>query len=413
MNFSDGGGGAARAVHRLHEALDAAGVACTMKVRVKRRANASIDGPAGPVSRMGEALRIRAGWALQLLQRSRDTAVRSANLLPSDWSRAINGGDADVVHLHWLGNDTMSIADIGRIEKPVVWTLHDMWAFCGSEHLADTGPSARWRGGYDAKNRPPGQAGLDLDRLVWRRKRSAWRRHYHLVTPSRWLGECAASSALLSDWPRRTIANVLDTARFAPMEQAAARRALGLREHGPLVLFGGGRSDPNKGYDLLVSAFAELARAAPGVRPYCVAFGDPPPRFPEPAALPVHWLGRIDDDAQLARLYSAADVTVVPSRLENLPQVATEAQACGCPVVAFSVGGIPDAVEHEVSGFLATPFVPSELARGISWVLAHRERHLALREQARRRALRLWSPQVVTHKHLEAYAAAIGARSVN
>jgi hypothetical protein len=147
VNFSDAGGGAARAAHRLHEALDAAGIACTMKVRDKRRANASIDGPAGPVSRMSDALRIRAGWALQRLQCSADTAVRSVNLLPSDWSRAINGSDADVVHLHWLGNDTMSISDIGRIEKPVVWTLHDMWAFCGSEHLADTGPSARWRGG--------------------------------------------------------------------------------------------------------------------------------------------------------------------------------------------------------------------------------------------------------------------------
>jgi glycosyltransferase involved in cell wall biosynthesis len=265
----------------------------------------------------------------------------------------------------------------------------------------------------DAENRPPGQLGLDLDRLVWRRKRSAWRRRYQLVTPSRWLGECAASSALLSDWPCRTIPNVLDTARFAPTEQAAARRALGLPEIGPLVLFGGGRSDPNKGYDLLLAAFAELARAAPRERPYCVAFGDPPPRLPEPAALPIRWLGRIDDDVQLARLYSAADVTVVPSRLENLPQAATEAQACGCPVVAFSVGGLPDAVEHEVTGFLAEPFVPSELARGISWVLADRERHLALRERARARALRLWSPQVVTQKHLEAYAAAIGAQGVN
>jgi glycosyltransferase involved in cell wall biosynthesis len=77
--------------------------------------------------------------------------------------------------------------------------------------------------------------------------------------------------------------------------------------------------------------------------------------------------------------------------------------------VAFSVGGLADAVEHEVTGFLAQPFVPSELARGVAWVLADRERHLRLSEQARARALRLWSPGVVTSRYLEVYAAAIAA----
>jgi glycosyltransferase involved in cell wall biosynthesis len=192
------------------------------------------------------------------------------------------------------------------------------------------------------------------------------------------------------------------------MDQATARRSLGLPETGSVVLFGGGRSDPNKGYELLMAALADLARTFPDARPHCIAFGDPPPAA-EPGALPVHWLGPIEDDARLAKLYSAADVTVVPSRLENLPQIATEAQSCGCPVVAFSVGGLRDAVEHEVTGFLAAPYVPAELARGIAWALSDRERGGSLREKARARALRLWSPSVVVPQLLEVYAAAIAA----
>jgi glycosyltransferase involved in cell wall biosynthesis len=409
VSYADAGGGAARAALRWHEALAAAGIISRMKVRVKARPNASIDGPDGALLRLGQNLRVRAGWSLQLLQRSPDAALRSANLVPSAWSRAINASDADVVHLHWLGNDTMSIADIGHISKPVVWTLHDMWAFCGSEHLADTAPSARWREGYFRNNRSEGDMGLDLDRLVWQRKREAWLRPYHLVTPSRWLGDCAASSALLRRWPCTTIPNVLDTARFAPMDQAAARRSLGLPETGRVLLFGGGRSDANKGYDLLAAALAELKHAAAGAAPYCVAFGGPPPAMKE-GAPPIQWLGRFDDDERLARLYSAADVTVVPSRLENLPQIATEAQSCGCPVVAFSVGGLADAVEHEGTGFLARPYAPAELARGITWVLKDAERHRRLRESARARAVRLWSPAVVVPRLLDVYAAAIGAR---
>lgn len=404
INFADGGGGAARAAYRLHEALRAAGVQSRMKVRRKRTRDASVLGPAGALAEAGERVRVAAGAALQRLQRSADAMVRSANLLPSAWAKTIDESDADVVHLHWLGQDTMSIEDIGRLRKPVVWTLHDMWAFCGAEHYAGTGAAARWREGYRAGNRATGHAGLDLDRFVWERKRRAWRRPWLLAAPTRWLGACASASALLSGWPCRVIPNALDTRRFAPADRAASRRALGLPESAPVVLFGGGSADPIKGYDLLVLALEELARAL-GTRPHCAAFGDAPRRDAAAGRYPVRWLGRIGDDEQLARLYSAADAMVVPSRLDNLPQTATEAQACGCPVVGFAVGGMADAVEHGVTGFLAQPLEPAELARGIAWVLEQGGR--GLRERARERAVRLWSPAAVVPQYLELYAAAI------
>lgn len=386
VNYSDRGG-AARAAFRLRDALADAGVAGEMRLRSRGE---------------GHGLRAKAGWALQLLQRPDDGALRSANLLPSGWARQINRSDADIVHLHWVGNDTLSIEDIGRIGKPVVWTLHDMWAFCGSEHLAETGPAARWRQGYRRGNRPPGFAGLDLDRMVWERKRSAWRRPVFLAAPSRWLAGCALSSALLSGWPCRVIPNVLDTAKFAPQDRLAARRETGLPERGPIVLFGGGAVDRNKGYDLLVAALEAASRSL-GRPPVCVALGDPPP---DPSPIPIRWLGRIDDDARLALLYSAADVAVVPSRLENLPQAATEAQSCGCPVVAFDVGGLADAVEHEVTGFLAPPHDAFALGRGLAWVLGEGD----LRERCRERALRLWSAPAVIPQYLELYRAALAAR---
>jgi glycosyltransferase involved in cell wall biosynthesis len=412
VTFADGGGGAARAAYRLHSALRGAGVDSRMKVRVKTRCDASVSGPRGWAARIATDLRVRAGGALRRLQGGSGFGLRSPNLLPSRWARSINESGADVVNLHWLGADTMSVADIGRIEKPVVWTLHDMWAFCGAEHITDAGPSARWRLGYDAGNRPAGQLGLDLDLLVWRRKRSAWRRPFVLVTPSRWLGQCAAASALFSGSDYETIPNVLDTGRFAPADPAAARRALGLPEAGPIVLFGAheARSDPNKGYDLLRDALAELDRLGLAPRPSCVAFGEAIPGGADAGPFPVRWVGRIDDDAELARLYSAADVTVVPSRIENLPQTATEAQACGCPVVAFATGGLPEAVEHGATGYLAAPFAPADLARGIAWVLADPERHAQLRMRARERAVRSWSPAVITPRYLDTFSRAIAAQ---
>jgi glycosyltransferase involved in cell wall biosynthesis len=303
----------------------------------------------------------------------------------------------------------MSVRDIGRIRKPVIWTLHDMWPFCGTEHLASDVPSARWRTGYEVGNRPDGQSGLDLDRLVWRLKRRAWPRPYALVTPSNWLGECAEQSALLAGWPRGVIPNPLDTRLFSPQDRDEARRELQLPRDVPIVLYGAvlARKDPRKGYDLLKASLASLAHRPGAAKPLCVAFGEAGASDGVPGGVTVKWVGRVDDDEKLARLYSAADVMVVPSRLENLAQTATEAQACGCPVAGFAVTGMPDAVAHGETGYLARAFDADDLARGIAWILDDAHGRRRLRVAARERAVRLWSSGSVAERYVSAFAKAI------
>ena len=128
---------------------------------------------------------------------------------------------------------------------------------------------------------------------------------------------------------------------------------------------------------------------------------------PPQLGLPLHWLGHLSDDVTLSILYSAVDVTVVPSRQENLPQSGTEAQACGCPVVAFNTTGLKDIVEHEQTGYLAEAYKTEDLARGIMWVLEDKDRHSKLSVQARQRAVSLWSHEVVVPQYLEVYGRAI------
>lgn len=408
---SDTHGGAARASYRLHRALNAGGHASRMCVAVKESADRTVAEPDGALASAWSLIRPGLANALMRLQRTPDNAWRSPAMFPSGLGRAINRCDADVVNLHWVGEETMSVEEIGRIAKPVVWTMHDMWPFCGAEHYAPEGAHARWRSGYAPGTRDAAARGLDIDAWVWRRKHNAWR-PCQLVAPSRWLADCARASALTRDWPVAVVPNVLDTEVFRPCSDASARDKLGLPPAAPLLLFGAasGTREPRKGWDLLVAALALLATDHPDL--VCIVAGENEPASAPKLALPVRWLGHVRDAAELAHLYGTVDVTVVPSRQENLPQMATEAQACGCPVVAFASTGLPDAVEHGVTGYLAEPFVPADLARGIAWVLADRERHLRLRAQARERAARLWSPGVVTRRYLELYAAAIEAHRV-
>lgn len=203
------------------------------------------------------------------------------------------------------------------------------------------------------------------------------------------------------------IPNPLDTRQFQPWPKDLARDILNLPPSVPLVLFGaiGGSKDPRKGWDLLQPALVFVLNQLPCVQG--AIFGQSEPANPPQIGLPLHWLGHFHDDATLALAYSAADVMVVPSRQETFGQTASEAQSCGCPVVAFDCTGLPDVVEHGVTGYLARPYELEDLAKGIRWVLEDPERHARLSAAARERAVRLWSPEVVVPQYLRVYESAI------
>lgn len=373
-----------------------------MRVSRKHGDESSIHGSKGKKAALPIA-RSALGDLLPALQRTSNPVLHSPSWLPCRLDRELNASDADLLHLHWVQGEMLSIEAIGRLRKPMVWTLHDCWAFSGSEHYPNGPDDLRYRQGYHRHNRPPSHGGLDLDRWCWQRKRRRWRRPIQLVCPSRWLAGCVQRSALLAHWPLRVIPYPLPTNVYRPWPQALARKLFGLPETGPLLLFGaiGGSRDPRKGWDLLEAALRQLAPTLPGLQ--AVVFGQSEPPDPPRLGLPVHYVGPVHDDQSLALLYSAADVMVVPSRMDNLPQTATEAQSCGVPVVAFNATGLPDAVEHQRTGYLATPYDPADLAHGIGWVLEEPERHRHLAATARQRAVDLWTPKRIAGDYANLY----------
>ena len=387
VSHSDGGGGAGRAAHRLLRSLRSDGVEATLAGDSLSSHDPDVIPLGGPFDR-----RVRLGieQLADKIVRPRDARNFSAAASGALTPRLVRKTGASVVNVHWTGYGAASIAQMGRLNTPAVWTLHDMWTLGGGEHYYDPGDE-----------RANGSWVID-------RKERHWRQPRLLITPSTWLREQAAKSPIVSHWPIRVIPNPLDLTIFTPRDSSAAKLSLGLNPRIPVVLFAltNDLSDQRKGADLLVEALHKLHTRWPTTQPqpHVATLGhERAPMSWTGLPFDTHWLGRTFDDEHIVLSYAAADVIVVPSRMDNLPQVATEAAACGRPVVAFDIGGLSDAVEDRRSGYLARPENPEDLANGLLWVLSTPDKALQLADQARQKAEREWSFSRISGLYQEAF----------
>jgi glycosyltransferase involved in cell wall biosynthesis len=424
VNASDISGGAARAAYRIHRSLvehgEPIGVQSQMRAIIQQADDPTlIGGPPLGQRAIGRRIHLRLAQQARRGFRTGNSTLHSiawpATGLGRELEHRHRQGQADLVHLHWLGDTTLSIEEIGLLPMPLVWTLHDQWAFCGAEHYTSPpqpGESAssdeRFAEGYTPSSRLSHEAGPDLNRRTWLRKRRAWTRSMHIVCPSTWMADCARRSALTADWPITVIPNPIDLVAWAPLDQRQARALLRLPQDQPLVLFGavGGTADRRKGADLLLEALQRLRVQVAGTpleQLELVVFGQSRPAQPPDLGFPIHYSGRLHDDISLRLLYAAADVFVIPSRQDNLPNTGIEAQACGTPVVAFRTGGLVDIVADHSTGALADPFDPASLANAIRWVFEDPQRRQELGSSARQRAELLWSPARVAGLYGEVY----------
>jgi len=411
LSHSDGGGGAGRASYRLLQAIGCAGVDVSMQVDFKNTDDPRVLGPRSIDRNLGRRARITVEEIPAYVARFPQPRLFSPGLASAVSARSINASDADVVNLQWINFGFLSVRQIGAINKPLTWNMHDMWAFTGGLNYDDDSADARWREGFPSRQTPGAGQWWDVDRWVWRRKVRHWKRRIHLIASSSWMASLAQSSPLTCDWPVSVIPNPVDTSMYAPGSREAAREFLGLPNDASVVtaFFPGDLDDPRKGFDLFVDALHALAdkTANSGRAIHIVIAGHTAPSAgADLAGFRTHWLGYLDDSRAIAA-YRASDVMVVPSRRDNSPQAATEALACATPVVAFDVSGLPDFVEHEGTGYLATPFDAQDMANGIHQVLSRDALRRAMSAAAREHAEQRWSYAAVGAAHAELFARTI------
>ena len=428
---SDINGGAARAAFRVHECLldknysQDNSFSSYMRVINKFSNNDSVKGGIPNNNKF----RYFCQKALNYFSRSIYTSSNK-NTFSTAWpstglgnelNKLYLGKKIDIVTLHWLGNHCLSVKEIGNLKMPVTWRLADQWAFCGCEHYdEDFANQVRdqdelmYINGYKSKIKKS----FDLNKINFSLKKKYWKKPITIIAPSKWIAKCAQKSDLFKNFPVSVIPTPLNLSKWAPIDRNFAREVLQLPQEKKLLLFGAvdAVSNTRKGGDLLIEAIKSLERNNYGIdreNIELVIFGQNkiPKNFD--VNLRVHNAGFIDNDIVLRLYYSACDVFIIPSRQDNLPGTGLEAHACGTPVVGFNIGGIPEIIDHHVTGAIVKSFDAKSLSEEIAWVIKDELRLDYLSKAARSRAVELWNKEKISRMYFNLYLDVINRKQSN
>ena len=397
-------GGAAIAAMRLHEALLHKGIDPQLYVQIKTRAYPTTLSITSDFRIRNTSMRTLIDRSPIFLYKNLKTTAWSPAWLPNPVSKRITALNPDIVHLNWICGGFIPVHELQKITKPIVWTLHDMWPMTGGCHY--TGDCQKYQDRCEACYLLGSQSKNDLSSWVWKRKKRYWRDlDLTIVSPSRWLAQCAKNSALFKNRSVEVIPNCLDTSQYKPFDKKNARTALSLPHDKKLILFGAvnATTDIRKGFHLLKESLKLLSENGNNNDTELVIFGNSVDPEQLETKIKVHSLGKLPDETRIPLIYSAADVFIAPSIQENLANTVMESLACGTPVVAFNIGGMPDMIDHKNNGYLAKPFSCQDLAEGIVWILKNDDNRAYLSESSRNKVLREYGSAHIAQRYLDLY----------
>lgn len=395
-------GGAARGAYWLHAGLRELGV--DSKIFTNSKITLGDDSVVTTVkSKKNKALNILRGQLdnlLLLLYPKRKRIIFSAGLFGVDFTKTKEYEEADIIHLHWINGGLVNIKHLAKIDKPIVWTMRDMWPMTGGCHYSMECEKYKIGCGNCEQLQ---SSGYDLSKYIINRKKEHLRKNIKLIGISNWLSEKAKESDVFKDFSVQTISNNIDTRQFFPIKKQIAREVLGLHTNKKIILCGStSLKDFYKGF----SKYIETLNILNNKEYFLCFFGNLDKSIVDDLGFECKSFGYLNDNISLRLVYSSADVFVAPSLMDAFGKTLAEALACGTPVVCFDATGPKDIVDHKINGYKATPFKSEDLADGIEWVLNH-ENYNKLCVNAREKVMKEFDSKMVAEKYIELYKEAM------
>jgi len=409
LSTSDSDGGAAIAGLRIHQAQLKLGIHSKFLVQSKHTNNSSVISLVQtPSDKIKYQMRV---FLDKLTFKTLSITERDRFTFPNFGINVSNNDivkEADIINLHWINEGFLSLKSISllsALKKPLVFTLHDMWAFTGGCHynngcekyLNNCGncPSLRFRKEYDCSS------------TIYNIKSTTYKDlNLSVVTPSNWLNSEAKKSSLFHDNKIQTIHYPINTEIFKPSEKLNSCKELNLPLDKSLILFGAmDLTNERKGIKYLISALKIISKYHSEYleNTNIVILGSSGEMDLSKIPFGVHLLGKITNENKLVNCYNAADIYVAPSLQDNLPNTVIESLSCGTPVVAFNTGGMPDMIEHLKNGYLAELKSSEDLAAGIVALLSDPGLLLKMREKCRNDALEKFNETNIVNQYSAFY----------
>jgi len=372
VNFSDNKGGASVSVMRLHKLLLEKKIDSNLLVADKELDEYKVLSINKTSEKILNIIKSSISRNIGIFFKTSNKNTHSINLIPSKLLKIINEFNADIVNLHWLGNETLSINQISKIKSNIVWTMHDMWPFCGAEHYTD---EIRYKTGYYKKNRPSYEKRFDLNKFIWQKKIDKFKNIKKIIATSKWMHTCLKESYIFKNSTIEEIPLVLDQKFWFPvLENNIAKDILGIPKDKKIITFGSDNDLGNdrKGFEYVTNALKYFEN---NDDLEFIFFGENNfikfKKIMENLNIDkkIINLGKINDKFTMKLLYSASDLIISPSKQEAFGLIVSEAQHMGVPCVVFENTGPESIVEHKKTGYIAKYNSIDDFINGILWCL--------------------------------------------
>lgn len=314
--------------------------------------------------------------------------------------------EAEIIHLHWINGTFISINEIEMLlksGKQVVWTLHDSWAFTGGCHI---------REGCDKYKNKCGKCKIlfsndenDISRKLLQEKIVKFNyENLTIVTPSKWLGNCAQKSSIFKNKKVRVIPNPINTKKFKKFNKLECREKMGINSNKILLAFGAINSVKTKykGYEYLVKLIENIEGKYGDLNDQVelVVFGVAG-EIKMNTSIKINAFGELNEE-EMILIYNSCDVFINPSIEDNFPNTTLESLACGVPNVAFETGGLIDMIEHKKNGYIAKYKSVEDLMDGVKWCIDNLDKGF-LQINARKKIEENYSYKQISKEYSELY----------
>ena len=322
---------------------------------------------------------------IKLLYHNRPAETFTLGFFGFDITNTKEYKEADIIHLHWLNQGFISLSSLSKINKPVIWTMRDMWAFTGGNHY-----------GLGFENYESSY----LSKLIQNFKRKNYNKNFQFVAVSNWLKNKAKKSAVLKGYDIKKIDNNIDLKDFFLVNKNTARLNLEIYTQKQIILYGAQNpQSKRKGWDIFVEALKKLDKS----KYYLLIFGNFwSQKILDNIGFEYKILGYINDKTTLNATYCAADIFVASSIEDAWPKTFAEAMYCGTPVVCFENTSISEIVDHKINGYVVENFNPNQLKDGIDWLSDEVKKDNSKNIKARIKILD-FDAKVIAKKYIDLY----------